>query len=348
VQRRETASRPVTAARNRPPEHLFQVLFEFSPVGVALSTLDGRFVEVNAAFRRMVPDAGPRGAHRRLEHLCRLVPRGGRMPDERPVDLVGWVRALRGVRSGSTDTARADLLLLSPDGTRRWVTTATVRITFDGEPYLITHLEDVTQRHQEEERLANLALRDGLTGLANRTLLSDRLDAALARSRRCGIAVAVLYLDLDGFKKVNDTLGHDTGDALLVGTADRLTTVLRAGDTAARVGGDEFVVVAENVGTEAALSELTRRVERALNAPMEVCGRQVPVLASIGAVLSQPGEQAGALLRRADAAMFAVKRAHRRVRRTTRSSARQPVGQLTLLQDSVVQSSVTETAVRTG
>lgn len=318
------------------PDSRFQALFEYSPVGVALSTLDGGFIEVNAAFRRAVPQAGPDGSCRRLEQLCRLVPRGAEVSAHaRSVDTAAWRRVLRAVREGNADVAKVDLPLAVSGQEVCWVSMATVCIWLDGQPYLLTHLEDVTQRHQEEQRLVNLALRDGLTGLANRTLLTDRMEAALARSRRGKVAVGVLYLDLDGFKKVNDTLGHEAGDALLVATAKRISSVLRAGDTAARLGGDEFVVVAENVGTEEALTELTRRVERAITQPLEVGGRRVWVRASVGAVLSLPGESGDSVLRRADASMFATKRVRRGSRRRTRLSG-PPAGQLALLQDPVI------------
>jgi diguanylate cyclase (GGDEF)-like protein len=318
-------------------ESRFEALFEYSPVGVALSTLDGRFVEVNAAFRAAVPTAGPNGVHRKLEHLCRLVPDASEVsPLTRAVDPGSWIRDLRAVRTGTGDVARVDFPLAVVGQALRWVSMATVRIMLDGEPYLLTHLEDVTLRHHEEQRLAHLALRDGLTGLANRILLADRLEAALARARRGGVSVGVLYLDLDGFKKVNDTLGHDSGDTLLVVAAERISAVLRAGDTAARLGGDEFVVVAENVGTEAALAELTRRVEQALCRPVTVAGRRVCVRASIGSVLSEVGESAENVLRRADVAMFAIKRERRAARRRARSTSGTASGQLTLLQDPVV------------
>ena len=110
----------------------------------------------------------------------------------------------------------------------------------------------------------HLATHDPLTGLANRGLLTERLQAALARAAATDLPFAVLYLDLDHFKTVNDELGHDVGDALLIAMAQRLSQVLRAGDTAARLGGDEFLVVAGDVPDELALAELGRRVESAL------------------------------------------------------------------------------------
>jgi diguanylate cyclase (GGDEF)-like protein len=137
------------------------------------------------------------------------------------------------------------------------------------------------------------------------------LDGALARAARTGLRVGVLYLDLDNFKAVNDTLGHVAGDELLVAVAERLNCALRVGDVAGRLGGDEFLVVAEHVCTEEALAELVKRVETVLQQPVVVGERRVVVGASVGAVLSRSGDVGSTVVRRADAAMFAAKRARR-------------------------------------
>ena len=157
------------------------------------------------------------------------------------------------------------------------------------------------------------ALHDPLTGLANRGLLMDRLGQALARTRRRPGCVAVLFLDLDRFKVVNDSLGHAAGDDLLVEVANRLEAATGPADTVARLGGDEFVVLAEDVaGADGALA-LARRLRRAVSAPMPVAGGQTVVMtASIGIALSEPGLDIGegnpsSLLWDADAAMYRAK-----------------------------------------
>jgi diguanylate cyclase (GGDEF)-like protein len=298
----------------------FRTLFEHAPMGMALATVDGTLVEANVAFHRIREDAGV-PADAPLDALAGVVtvaPRGR-----------GWLEALADVRAGHRSQARAELPVPGPAGGPRWVAVTTVRLEVDGRAHLLTHVEDCTDRWAEQERLSRLALHDGLTGLANRVLLRDRLEDALARSRRSGVPVGVLYLDLDRFKHVNDTLGHETGDALLVAVAGRVAGALRAGDTAARLGGDEFVVVAGDVGHGSALDELARRVGECLSRPLAVPGRQIRVRASIGAVLSIPGEGAADLLARADAAMFEVKRSRRGgarggLRRTRLQLVREP------------------------
>ena len=170
---------------------------------------------------------------------------------------------------------------------------------------------DVTERHRYEDELARRALHDELTGLANRRLLQDRLELALRRLGRGRGVVAVLFVDLDRFKIVNDSMGHSYGDELLVGVSERLASALRPADTLARFGGDEFVIVvetADRAGTAAVLA----RVQDALRCPFLVRGIEVFVTASIGVACAE-GEEVGPddLLRRADVAMYQAKDAGR-------------------------------------
>ena len=162
-----------------------------------------------------------------------------------------------------------------------------------------------TLLRRAETKLAELALRDALTGLPNRRLLMDRLDQAIKRHHR-GQPLALLFIDLDGFKQVNDVLGHETGDTLLVTTAERILAQTRAQDTVARIGGDEFVVLCENAGhAEAEL--IAARIAAAIGGPLELDGRRVEVGASIGIATPRAGGGAHELLREADAAMYTAK-----------------------------------------
>jgi diguanylate cyclase (GGDEF)-like protein len=153
------------------------------------------------------------------------------------------------------------------------------------------------------------ALHDPLTRLANRALFVDRLENALARSERYGRSVAVLFLDLDQFKSVNDGLGHAAGDEVLVNAAERLKGCLRRTDTAARVGGDEFAVVLEDFDTEQEAVGVAARVVEALKEPFSLNGREVATGASVGLCLvGASGGTADELMRAADAAMYEAKR----------------------------------------
>src|SRR5438067_1892355 len=156
-----------------------------------------------------------------------------------------------------------------------------------------------------------VAVLAGLAGLPNRPLCRDRVGHALARNGRRPGASAVLFVDLDKFKDVNDSLGHPAGDQLLTSVADRLRAVVRPGDTVARLGGDEFAVLAEDVVSEADAAGLASRVLDALAAPFALRSKEMAVGASIGVALSSPGDTVDELLRNADVAMYNAKNAGR-------------------------------------
>lgn len=169
---------------------------------------------------------------------------------------------------------------------------------------------------QLRQGLEHLATHDALTGLPNRTLLLDRIEHALLSASRTGGRVAVLFIDVDGFKEINDTLGHAYGDIVLCEIAARLRHATRDGDTVGRLSGDEFLVVCENLPTSTsevadALRSLARRFAAALSRPSPDGVREVVVSASIGAAITarHPTNDVAGLLREADAAMYAAKRA---------------------------------------
>jgi diguanylate cyclase (GGDEF)-like protein/PAS domain S-box-containing protein len=176
---------------------------------------------------------------------------------------------------------------------------------------VVMNARDVSERVRLEDELTHQAYHDGLTGVANRVLFRDRLDQAIAIAVRTRASFAVLMLDLDGFKGVNDSLGHDAGDELLTAVARRLEDALRPGDTIARIGGDEFAFLLDGTEEEAAIDVAARLLAR-VSEPIEVSGRQLSLGASAGiAVHPRDGREAGELVRRADVAMYAAKEAGR-------------------------------------
>jgi diguanylate cyclase (GGDEF)-like protein/PAS domain S-box-containing protein len=167
---------------------------------------------------------------------------------------------------------------------------------------------DVTEHKQYEQKIAEMATHDSLTGLPNRTLLSDRLTMGLALSRRSGNRLAVLMLDLDKFKTINDTMGHGVGDQLLKAVAERLTSVTRKSDTIARIGGDEFVLVLPQVCQPANASRLAQRILDVFREPLVFDGHQLNITTSIGiAVYPEDGKDIEILLKNADTAMYRAK-----------------------------------------
>jgi diguanylate cyclase (GGDEF)-like protein len=179
--------------------------------------------------------------------------------------------------------------------------------------YDAARVEMQSELDAQHARMARMALHDPLTGLANRALLLDQLNASLAVSGRDVTQVAVLFLDLDGFKAVNDTFGHDRGDQVLIEVAERLTSIVRPGDTVARMGGDEFVVIwVCPAGAGVQLEGLVRRVRGALSDP-PITAEGVAVSVSVGAVLARSGMSAEAVLRAADTSMYVTKNASHRI-----------------------------------
>ncbi len=181
--------------------------------------------------------------------------------------------------------------------------------------YLI-NAQERADLQETSDRSRHAALHDGLTGLPNRTLMLERLDHSVLRARRSGLTSAVLFMDLDYFKAVNDTYGHAVGDDLLVAVARRLGAALRPGDTLARLSGDEFVVLCEDLPSGAAARGIVDRVNAALADPFVVSGIELGVTASIGIALTAHGSHtADEALRSADRAMYRAKQArggHRR------------------------------------
>ena len=173
---------------------------------------------------------------------------------------------------------------------------------------IVLTMRDVSERKALEEELKHQAFHDALSGLANRALFLDRLEHALARAARSQSLLAVLFLDLDDFKLVNDSFGHAAGDGLLVAVAGRLASSLRAGDTAARFGGDEFAVLLEEISGFEEACQVAERIIGELRVPLAIDDHEVQVHASIGIAISPAGvEDPAELLQAADVAMYSAK-----------------------------------------
>jgi diguanylate cyclase (GGDEF)-like protein/PAS domain S-box-containing protein len=279
--------------------------FANAPMGVALATPEGVLVDANPALAAML----------------------GRTPEE----LLGQsVLELAHPEASALARAAHARLLAAEDGPMRLETTLVrsdgtdvpVQVTAswvpespDGLPaHLVVIVEDITERKALEAQLVHRSLHDPLTGLPNRLLFRDRLRHALTRGQRECTPTALLIIDLDGFKAVNDRLGHPMGDLLLVQAAERLRSVLRASDTAARLGGDEFAIVCETTGSAEA-EVLAHRVRATGEEPFVLRGEQATVGVSIGIGCVPGGEDAAGafdrVIREADHAMYADKAARR-------------------------------------
>jgi diguanylate cyclase (GGDEF)-like protein/PAS domain S-box-containing protein len=276
-------------------EALYRVTFEKAAVGIAHTALDGRFLRANAKYCQLVGyteaellsktfmDVLHRHDVPSPETMQRVLSEGGIEEEERFVHKDGGIRAGLVAVSVMRDAAG------KPD-------------------YFVAMVQDITERNAAQARLVHQAHYDSLTGLPNRLLLVDRLAQALNRARRGEYTVGVLYVDLDRFKTVNDTLGHDHGDLLLREASQRMSHSLRAGDSVARAGGDEFVVVLSDVRTAEDAARVAHKIIEAMAAPFHLGGREVFVTASIGvAVFPGNGEDGETLIRNAGAAMSRAK-----------------------------------------
>lgn len=196
-----------------------------------------------------------------------------------------------------------------------WVTVNAVAVR-DEAGAIIGHrgtVRDVTDRKQAEERISHLATRDPLTGLPNRLLLQDRLDQGLVNARRSRQSLALMFIDLDRFKNINDSLGHDVGDLLLKEVAERMQGCLRKGDTLSRLGGDEFVVTIEGLQHAEDAGQVARKILAALGRPMEIAGHTLTTSCSVGiSIFPADADDAATLMKNADTAMYHAKEKGRR------------------------------------
>jgi diguanylate cyclase (GGDEF)-like protein/PAS domain S-box-containing protein len=207
------------------------------------------------------------------------------------------------------EVLETEVKLVDPHGEDRWIGARVVNLLDDPDiAGVLVNLHDITRRKQVEDELAYQAFHDALTGLANRSLFMDRVDHAIRRNARTGLDIAVVFLDLDGFKSVNDSLGHAAGDALLCEVAERLKAAVRSEDTVARLGGDEFAVLLEQ--TRGPIEEAVTVCERilaTLSEPIVVEGQPKSVGASLGIAIGSPEATTASLLRDADVAMYRAK-----------------------------------------
>jgi diguanylate cyclase (GGDEF)-like protein len=269
----------------------------------------GVIIAVNAAWRAFCAHNG--GNERRTglgvdyQAAC-AVP--GDSADAQDAAAVG--AGLRGVMAGAVARFQHDYPCHSSQE-HRWFSVRVAPLDLQGGRGAVLSHVDVTQLHDVQEALAHQSLHDALTGLPNRLLLNDRLTQALADARRMRLTVGVGYLDLDHLKRINDSLGHAAGDDLLVQVAERLRSHLRDGDTAARLAGDEFVIVWRNLATESHAAALRSRLTEALTPPFTLGGTKIAVTASLGVALSQPEHTGVELLAAADTAMYDAKRQRR-------------------------------------
>jgi diguanylate cyclase (GGDEF)-like protein/PAS domain S-box-containing protein len=311
VRRRRATERALQTSEESRVEHA-EALFEekeraqvtLNSIGDAVVSTNfwGRVTYLNVVAERMTGWSQSESSGRALDDVFRLVDVNTRKQIPSPT--------VRAIIEDKTLGLGADCMLIRRDGAELAVETSAAPIhdRHGGVIGAVMVAHDVTTARELSNKLARLALHDSLTDVPNRTLLSDRLDQAMVRARRSGGSVALLYIDLDRFKHINDSMGHAVGDQLLKSVARRLLTCVRSSDTVSRQGGDEFLILLDDVAHPHVAALCAEKIITALDAPHRIAERDLRLTASIGIAI-YPGDapDADTLLRNADFAMYQAK-----------------------------------------
>jgi len=279
-------------------EAFFRLTFNQAAIGIALLSREGRFLRVN----RKLSDIVGYSEIELLQRFFHQVTHAGDLLDDRAI--------MASLAAGEIGDFQRETRYVRKDGRVVWValSASSMREAASGQLRLILAVEDISRRKLAEEALQRMANHDALTGLPNRTLLQDRLGQAVAKAQRARRQVGVMFIDLDRFKHINDSLGHEAGDQLIIEIARRLGSSLRESDTVARQGGDEFVVVLDDLGGPEDAALVAQKVLDRLFQPLVLCGQEVFPTGSIGiAMYPRDGEDSAALLKAADSAMYRAK-----------------------------------------
>jgi diguanylate cyclase (GGDEF)-like protein/PAS domain S-box-containing protein len=279
-------------------EEFFRLTFAQAAVGIALLSRDGRFVRVNRKLTKIV-------GFTEIEMLQRFVHQITHQDD-----LLEDRVLFRRLSDGEIRDFQRETRYVAKGGNPVWVTVSAsaMREITSGQLRLIIAVEDISRRKQAEEALQRMANHDALTGLPNRALLQDRLAHAIVQAQRAQRQVGVMFIDLDRFKHVNDSLGHEAGDQMIIEIARRLACALRESDTVARQGGDEFVVVLPDLASADDAALVAQKLLAHLFQPLTLCGTELFPTGSIGiAMYPRDGLDCHALLKAADTAMYRSK-----------------------------------------
>ena len=286
----------------RKGELRFRTMFEAAPMGIALiDAASGQFRDINPRYLEL--------AGRSLEQM-----KGSKWMDlSHPDDVAAELQQMASLNAQHSAGYRLSKRLLRPDGSVVWVDASVAAIETEAEqPLHLCMIEDVTEKKETEALIWQQANFDALTQLPNRRMFHDRLAHDMMKSQRDGLRTAILFIDLDHFKEVNDTLGHHQGDVLLIDAARRISACVRKSDTVARLGGDEFTVILSELGDVGRVERIAQNIIDSLLQPFALGQEQAFISASIGITLyPDDAHDIGDLLKHADQAMYAAKGAGR-------------------------------------
>ena len=293
----DVTERRRTEQKLRESEERYRLLFERNLAGVFRSTLDGKVLDVNEALARML-------GYDRDELLRENAATAYFSADER-ARLIGQLKEQKTL-------SNVEVRMRRKDGSAIWVLENMTLLDEPGSNVIEGTIVDITERKVAQDQIEYQAYHDVLTGLPNRALFRDRIGVGLAHARRYRRAASVMFLDLDRFKLINDTLGHTVGDGLLQAVAQRLVNSVRGEDTVARMGGDEFTILLSDATDAHGVAIVASKVLEAISAPIFVEGHELFVTTSIGiALYPEDGSDAEELLKSADRAMYRAKESGR-------------------------------------
>ncbi|HEY3432453.1 MAG TPA: diguanylate cyclase [Rhodocyclaceae bacterium] len=282
----------------RESEKRFRDFMEFAPIGMVIVSLDGHFLKVNQALCEIL------GYDRQA--LEKLTFEDITHPDEIAADLANRRRLM----TGELPVLQQERRYLRLDGRIVWaqLTASLLRDTKGIPQCFDVQMEDITERKRNQDQIRQLAYYDTLTNLPNRRLLQDRLSQVLSQAKRNEKMIAVIFLDLDRFKQINDTYGHDIGDELLKAVAAVLNACVRSGDTVSRQGGDEFIIVLSEISQAQGAVLVAEKILKALVQPIVLGNLQLTITTSLGiAIFPDHGTDVQSLMKNADTAMYAAK-----------------------------------------
>lgn len=300
------ATQRVAAAREKArtekewADQRLRLTVEHAPIGMALVDLDHRYIEPNRRLCEMLGYS--------TEELTRLTFEDVTHPDDVAIGL----KRLDLLVAGETESVEMEKRYVRSDGSLLWgrLSVSVIRRKNGDPAYFVKQVEDITEMRRTRDDLRHRALYDPLTTLANRSLLMDRLTAALDNERH-GSSVGVAFCDIDHFKNINDTHGHKVGDEVLKVVARRLQQAVRANDTVARLGGDEFVILFDDVISPAKAAAVVERANCSIKEPVVIDGVTIRTSLSGGLAFAIVGTDPDTLLHEADAALYAAKNAGR-------------------------------------
>jgi len=287
----------------RTSEERFHKAMDTAPIGMAIVALDGKFIEVNKALCELVGYSKDELTHITFQQITHS--------DDLAIDVANSRKLIE----GKIHLNQIEKRYIRKNGDVIWVqlTASLLRDSVSHHPlYFITQVQDITERKLTEERIRHLAYHDSLTNLPNRRLLLDRLSIAFDFAKRYQLTLALMFLDLDKFKSINDSLGHDVGDELLKAAAVRLNHALRSVDTIARISGDEFVILLNGLQNADEAGHIAQKIIENMSQHFLIHGHEIYIGCTIGiSIYPNDGVEISELMKKADLAMYAGKEAGR-------------------------------------